>query len=601
MTHQGAGLSSSVCYKLAGGATPMSQLKPADMPSAHPQRIICHWTAGAYKASPLDRKHYHFLIEDDGNIVRGIHGIADNDSTSDGKYAAHTLNCNTKSIGLSVCCMAGATSTNHGRFPMTEVQWRRMAEIAAELCKHYQIEVTPQTVLGHFEVESQLGIAQRGKWDPGLLPWEPDLKEREVGSRFRNLVQTYKEGAVGIDETPGADLALTVQGKSVGGGISVNEEPMVPVKSLVDNLGVKVPYASASHAVLEVGHGLAPIYLRIHFLEDGVSVDESAVEEQAVALVIEKGYIAVNAVAAELDLSADYDADTNTLKIGAKPGRGGKGALTNYRPVVVRRGDTLSRIAAIQLGNGDRWTQLMQENGKPFTQAEARRLQIGQVVLVPVFADDEPVPAPGTIVAAPSPDLKTTGVDLDLLVQAAQPAFQRFAMESIPVIFAECISSGVSMYAQIAYVLATAEHESGCGKWMRELWGPTAAQRGYEGRGDLGNTQAGDGLRFRGRGYVQITGRRNYTLWARRLGVNIVADPDLVATDPSMAAKILVQGMRDGSFTGKTLLDHISPGAEPDFFSARAIVNGDKRKNGEKIAGHADNYLAALTRPSNPD
>ncbi|WP_295579331.1 hypothetical protein [uncultured Lamprocystis sp.] len=132
----------------------------------------------------------------------------------------------------------------------------------------------------------------------------------------------------------------------------------------------------------------------------------------------------------------------------------------------------------------------------------------------PDLKEREPVPAPGTIVATPSPDLKTTGVDLDLLVDAAQPAFRRFAMESIPVIFAECISSGVSMYAQIAYVLATAEHEAGCGKWMRELWGPTAAQRGYEGRSDLGNTQAGDGLRFRGRGYVQITGHASNYLAA---------------------------------------------------------------------------------------
>jgi predicted chitinase len=102
-------------------------------------------------------------------------------------------------------------------------------------------------------------------------------------------------------------------------------------------------------------------------------------------------------------------------------------------------------------------------------------------------------------------------------------------------------------------------------------------------------------LRFRGRGYVQITGRGHYKDWAHRLGIDIVADPDRVASDPSLAAKILVQGMRDGTFTAKKLLDFIRPGEEPDFFNARAIVNGDKRKNGEKIAGHARNYLAALT------
>jgi hypothetical protein len=54
--------------------------------------------------------------------------------------------------------------------------------------------------------------------------------------------------------------------------------------------------------------------------------------------------------------------------------------------------------------------------------------------------------------------------------------------------------------------------------------------------------------------------------------------------------------MRDGTFTGKKLTDYIRPGEEPEFYDARAIINGDKRKNGERIAGHAGRYLAALTR-----
>ena len=223
------------------------------------------------------------------------------------------------------------------------------------------------------------------------------------------------------------------------------------------------------------------------------------------------------------------------------------------------------------------------------------------MVWVPTIEDEEPIPLAGEFVDEPPADLKGSGVDLDLLVDAAQPGFRRFALESIPVIVAECISSGVMMREQVAYVLATSEHEAGCGKWMKELWGPTAAQRGYEGRRDLGNTVSGDGLRYRGRGYVQITGRRNYTLWARRLGLDIVAKPDLVATDPSLAARILVQGMRDGSFTGKKLIDYFRSGEEPDFFNARAMINGDKRKNGEKIAGHARRYLAAMMRPTDAD
>lgn len=70
------------------------------------RRIVCHWTAGSHKASALDRTHYHILIEDDGNLVRGTHPISDNVSTADGNYAAHTRRLNTGSIGVSVCCMA---------------------------------------------------------------------------------------------------------------------------------------------------------------------------------------------------------------------------------------------------------------------------------------------------------------------------------------------------------------------------------------------------------------------------------------------------------------------------------------------------------------
>ncbi len=114
------------------------------LPVCSMKRIICHWTAGGYKATSLDRAHYHILIEGDGNLVRGTHSIADNVSTADGVYAAHTAKCNTGSIGVAVCAMGGAVREpfHAGPYPMTLEQWNIMARVVAELCQFYQIPVT---------------------------------------------------------------------------------------------------------------------------------------------------------------------------------------------------------------------------------------------------------------------------------------------------------------------------------------------------------------------------------------------------------------------------------------------------------------------------
>ncbi|MEM6404521.1 MAG: peptidoglycan-binding protein, partial [Cyanobacteria bacterium P01_D01_bin.116] len=164
---------------------------------------------------------------------------------------------------------------------------------------------------------------------------------------------------------------------------------------------------------------------------------------------------------------------------------------------------------------------------------------------------------------------------------------RQYAEVSVPVILSEAQRSGVTDAGQIAYILATAELESQLGLYMEEI----ASGEQYEGLPQYGNTQPGDGVRFKGRGYVQITGRRNYTDWSQRLGIDLVSNPEL-AEQPDIAAKILVQGMRDGTFTGKELSDYIN-GGNRDFVNARRIVNGlDKA---QQIATDAQRYYQALT------
>lgn len=88
-----------------------------------------------------------------------------------------------------------------------------------------------------------------------------------------------------------------------------------------------------------------------------------------------------------------------------------------------------------------------------------------------------------------------------------------------------------------AAFIAQLAHESGEFRYMEEIWGPTAAQRRYEGRRDLGNTQPGDGYRYKGRGPIQITGRFNYRKYGQALGVDLENNPTLAST-PEVAFRI---------------------------------------------------------------
>jgi putative chitinase len=85
----------------------------------------------------------------------------------------------------------------------------------------------------------------------------------------------------------------------------------------------------------------------------------------------------------------------------------------------------------------------------------------------------------------------------------------------------------------------------------------------------LGNTEPGDGCRFCGRGYVQLTGRSNY----ERAG--LVDDPER-ALDPQVAAEVLERGLREGWF-GRRLMDVLplgGPATRVQFIAARRAVNG---------------------------
>lgn len=156
--------------------------------------------------------------------------------------------------------------------------------------------------------------------------------------------------------------------------------------------------------------------------------------------------------------------------------------------------------------------------------------------------------------------------------------------------------------AWVAYALATAWHETAHTMTpCKERGGPAYFTRMYDIHGQrpavarqLGNVQPGDGAKFAGRGYVQLTGRTNYAKAGAKVGVDLIAEPDR-AMEPEIAAQIMRHGMVEGWFTGRgfrSCLPDRGKATAGQFAAARRIINGTDKAN--LIAGYAIDFQRAL-------
>ena len=114
---------------------------------------------------------------------------------------------------------------------------------------------------------------------------------------------------------------------------------------------------------------------------------------------------------------------------------------------------------------------------------------------------------------------------------------------------------------QQAMFVAQLAHESGGFQFMEEI----ASGAAYEGRADLGNTQPGDGVRYKGRGYIQVTGRYNYGQAGEALGLELVNNPGLAA-QPENAARIAAW-----YWTSRNINEAADSG---DFVQVTRLING---------------------------
>jgi hypothetical protein len=158
----------------------------------------------------------------------------------------------------------------------------------------------------------------------------------------------------------------------------------------------------------------------------------------------------------------------------------------------------------------------------------------------------------------------------------------------------------ISDIRTLAYTLATIKYEThntfepqtapGNPEFWERVQGPSTGPGRF-----FGHTQPGDATRYRGRGYLPLTGKRNYAAMSRTLGLlgtpdDLEANPDGMLT-PEIAFRATIVMLTDGTMTGRKLSDYIT-GQRADYRNARRVVNGID--HADAIAGLAAQFERIL-------
>lgn len=153
------------------------------------------------------------------------------------------------------------------------------------------------------------------------------------------------------------------------------------------------------------------------------------------------------------------------------------------------------------------------------------------------------------------------------------PSGKRTIVEGIAAHFDRlAIDASVITRLRLCHFLAQAAHESDCFRTLEE-YGGTAYFARYDGRRDLGNTQAGDGARYHGRGIFQLTGRFNYRRYGGLIGVDLEASPER-AKEPAVSLAVAFAYWRDRGCD--------KPADADDIAAVTRLINGGRNGLAER-------------------
>jgi len=216
------------------------------------------------------------------------------------------------------------------------------------------------------------------------------------------------------------------------------------------------------------------------------------------------------------------------LALGAGIGMSGP-ASAKFEKVVVSKGDTVYSIARAFDTDVD-VIQKLNRLDKNYT------IQPGQTIRVPKL---EPIDEPKKNTISKKQERKIEPLRINNVKTLTGKPYEAL-------LTATARKAGITDPIELAAFLAQTSVETGGFRHMREIGNKSRIERMYDpkfnqkGAKILGNTKPGDGWRYRGRGFIQLTGRDNYTRASRDLGIDLVKDPDLVARDPEVAARTSV-------------------------------------------------------------